>query len=487
MRERSLEGASTVSLFLKNCEELNEWILEKMDQFDNIDILTDLKTVQALQRRHENLERELQPIEERVERCRLLANDVLTAYPSERRNVEKERDKFEKHFLDLKKKAIEKKNRLETAVGREIFNKSAAELMRFLDYVESQLKTEITSKDVNSAENDLKSHSDLGDEINAKEDEFEEVRELGKSLIANHGQNVDLKQLDRKDGILLLYNEKGDLLQQRLDLMMFLREADHIDSQSNLHLQFLANKNVGNDLDEVEQLIRRHTDFENTLMAQDERLQGFCEMGDKLIKAGHYDKVNIKAKTGGAVEKRDKIKAAANDRKTELLKSLKFNEFKTDVGDLSDWIRDKKAVVLDLNTLQVEKKLKKHEAFAGELRANETRLKGCNKAGEKLKKSSPEYEKRVEDLLSKVNKEWEELAGLSIVKMDELRKAEAELNHSKIVNDIDRKMDEIEAGLGAEMGKDRRSCKEMLKRVVGVEQEVEALEKKIAALGDKAG
>lgn len=42
-------------------------------------------------------------------------------------------------------------------------------------------------------------------------------------------------------------------------------------------------------LDDVEALLKRHDDFENTLMAQDERLRSFSEMADKLITAEHYE------------------------------------------------------------------------------------------------------------------------------------------------------------------------------------------------------
>lgn len=42
-------------------------------------------------------------------------------------------------------------------------------------------------------------------------------------------------------------------------------------------------------LDDVEALMKRHEDFENTLFAQDERLKAFSELADKLIQAGHYD------------------------------------------------------------------------------------------------------------------------------------------------------------------------------------------------------
>lgn len=49
-------------------------MLEKMTQLDTDELGPDLKTVQALQRRHQNLERELAPVEEKVNRVNLLAN-----------------------------------------------------------------------------------------------------------------------------------------------------------------------------------------------------------------------------------------------------------------------------------------------------------------------------------------------------------------------------------------------------------------------------
>lgn len=42
-------------------------------------------------------------------------------------------------------------------------------------------------------------------------------------------------------------------------------------------------------LDDVETLLKRHENFLNTLLAQDERLRTFSEMADKLIAARHYE------------------------------------------------------------------------------------------------------------------------------------------------------------------------------------------------------
>lgn len=73
-KERSLEGASSVELFNRTCDEATDWMSEKMTQLDTAELGPDLRTVQALQRRHQNLERELAPVEEKVNRVDLLAN-----------------------------------------------------------------------------------------------------------------------------------------------------------------------------------------------------------------------------------------------------------------------------------------------------------------------------------------------------------------------------------------------------------------------------
>jgi len=57
----------------------------------------------------------------------------------------------------------------------------------------------------------------------------------------------------------------------------------------NLLLSYKINIFFKGSVDDVEALLKRHEDFENSLYAQDERLKTFCEMANKLISANHYD------------------------------------------------------------------------------------------------------------------------------------------------------------------------------------------------------
>ena len=118
-----------MELFNRTCDEARDWMLEKMTQLDTAELGPDLKTVQALQRRHQHLERELAPVEEKVNRVNLLANSVKSSYPNEKTNVNLRQKDVQDLWGKVKAKALERRSRLEDAVGHQIFMNSSKNLV----------------------------------------------------------------------------------------------------------------------------------------------------------------------------------------------------------------------------------------------------------------------------------------------------------------------------------------------------------------------
>jgi spectrin beta len=128
-------ACSSVELFNRTCDEARDWMLEKMTQLDTAELGPDLKTVQALQRRHHHLERELAPVEEKVNRVNLLANSVKLSYPNERSNVNTRQKEVQDLWEKVKAKALERRSRLEDAVGHQIFMNSSKNLVSNINSV----------------------------------------------------------------------------------------------------------------------------------------------------------------------------------------------------------------------------------------------------------------------------------------------------------------------------------------------------------------
>lgn len=314
-KERSLEGASSVELFNRTCDEAVDWMNEKMTQLDIAELGPDLKTVQALQRRHQHLERELAPVEEKVNRVNLLGNSVKNSYPAERNNVTGRQQEIQDMWQQTRAKALERRSRLENAVGQQIFINSSKRLLAWVDSVKEQLNADESARDVATAESLLKRHNELGDEIRAQTDEFTELLALGQQLcLRNPGLTADVPQMMQRltaerEAVQRGWAEKQKWLQQCVELQVFNREADKIDATTKGHEAFLEYADLGvsglrsmfsillilmivlfqNSLDEVEAILKRYADFENTLNAQDKILKGFSDHADRLIGNNHYD------------------------------------------------------------------------------------------------------------------------------------------------------------------------------------------------------
>ncbi|XP_044756004.1 spectrin alpha chain isoform X2 [Coccinella septempunctata] len=472
-KERSLAGASSVELFQKLCEEAKDWMMEKMEQL-KIDILGhDLKTVQALQRKHDNLERELNPLEDKVSKVILLANSVKTSYPSEKGNVMEKQKEIEELWQKVKDKALERRARLEDAVGLQIFDNSCKDLLNWVIDVKNEINAENTVRDVQTAENLLKHHKDLEKEILSKNDEFKQLANLGRKLCKSHENKQDIEgkvqRLEEEQAALMRgWKEKLHWIEQCLQLQNFNKEADNIDAATSAHFNFLEYPDHGSSLDEVEALQKQHRAFTNTLFAQDDRINAFNKRADLLIADQHYESSAIDEKRNHVLDRRSAVKELSQQKWKKLEACKNYQEFCAEVDDLRAWMADKSKTASDesyRDLANLERKLQKHEAFERELRANEGQLRTVNNLGQALISENSIWKDEVARTLSELNSEWQDLVGLSLKKGRCLRQAVNQHAYNSAVDDVKTKLDEIEDHLNSQnLGNDLRSCKDLLRR-----------------------
>lgn len=68
-----------------------------------------------------------------------------------------------------------------------------------------------------------------------------------------------------------------------MDLQLFYRDTEQAETWMNKQEAFLANQDLGDSLDAVESLIKKHQDFEKSLAAQEEKINALDEFATKLI------------------------------------------------------------------------------------------------------------------------------------------------------------------------------------------------------------
>lgn len=80
---------------------------------------------------------------------------------------------------------------------------------------------------------------------------------------------------------------------------------------------FLSNDDLGDSLDSVESLIKKHEDFEKSLAAQEEKINALDEFATKLIQGQHY-----------AADDVARRRASLLDRRKQLMKKVKLTSMK---------------------------------------------------------------------------------------------------------------------------------------------------------------
>ncbi|XP_028171582.1 spectrin beta chain [Ostrinia furnacalis] len=463
-KEKSLEGASSVELFGRTCDEALDWMAEKEQQLAASNAPpSDLRTVQALQRRHAQLERELEPLREKVSTVNLLATDVKNQYPNERANVEARQQEIKAVWERCQAQAAERRSRLESAVGHQIFGRSSQMLQDWLQNVHEQLSSEASAKDVATAEALHKRHQELGDDIKAHEDEFKEVIGLGKQLVGNNPSLTDVADKinhlhDEQKAVEKHWAEKDARLKQLVQLASFNREADHIDAASGAHLACLDYRHTGSSVDEAEALLKRHEELEARLAAQDDRLAALKQRAANLQRQQHYAADHIVARRDAVVQKRDAVRHAAADRRRALLASLAHQQFLAAAEELQSWIQDKTKTAKDQSyrdLANLERKLQKHEAFERELQANEKQLRNVESV------SIVYYTTFYSDFAR-------------ILKVPTFKRS---------VEDAKARLVDLERALKSEeVGTDLRSCKRLMTQHQAVEQELTQWEQKASSL-----
>ncbi|KAK3092932.1 hypothetical protein FSP39_009051 [Pinctada imbricata] len=496
-KEKNLQGASSIELFQSTCDELADWIKEKDNALDLDEYGKDVKGIEALQRKHasvafdeftfefQNLQRELVPVEEKMNRMNFLADSrVRSAYPDEKNYVDQRQKELQDLWDSLKNKADEKKKRLDNSHELQKFNNDAKDLNAWAGATKAKLASAEIPRDVQMAEQMMKEHEDLKDDIDTHKPKFENIRALGASILGKDPKAQDVKDMLHKldedeKAIDDMWKNRNKQLQDAYDLQTFNRDADNVDSVTKSHEKFLEFADVGSTVDGVESLFKRHEDFESTLHAQDEKVKALDELADKLLADQHPDKDHINKRRNEVLENRQKVKDRAAERHNALLAAQGFQEFKRDADELSDWMKEKHKMATDesyRDLTNLPEKLKKHQAFEAELKANNERLKDLNNKGQGMIDDGHQASPEVKTILGNLNTQWKDLTEKAEDRGNKLRQATAQHTLNKALADAQAKLDEMEKSVAnKDLGSDLRGVKELLKKHQGLESDLVVL------------
>lgn len=175
---------------------------------------------------------------------------------------------------------------------------------------------------------------------------------------------------------------------------------------------FVNEYDLGDSVDTVDMLIRKHHNFEKTLHAQSDKIEAL-RAGQHILEASNNPDVErIRQQFDSVMERYTALLESCRVKSRRLEESRKLHEFIRQCSELITWMNAKLQLAYDdgyIDPTNLRSKLRKHLAFDAELQQSQHRVEAVRVDGEKLLKESHYESERVQAQLNQVLEGWEEL------------------------------------------------------------------------------
>ncbi|XP_073733567.1 spectrin beta chain, non-erythrocytic 5 [Callorhinus ursinus] len=379
------------------------------------EVAADLRGLEAQLRRHEELEHELVGTGRQLQELLEAASAVQKLGPGpQARAVRQRQQTLVQAWEALKLRSVQRRTQLERACLLARFHRAVQDYTSWVAAVGQELQGEENSQEPSSGLLMLLSaHRQLRAELEAREELHQMASQLGQQALLAVGTpskevQDGLRALqDERDQVFQAWEQKEEKLQAMHREQLFLRKCGHLDEILTAQEVSLKTGALGNSVEEVEQLIRKHETFQKVLTAQDEKEAALCEQAKTLGGPHVQDRLRT------VLVHRARVKDLAESRGQALHASLLMTGFTRAVTQAQDWIEERiqqlKEPVPPGDLKDKLRLLGKHQAFEAEVQAHETFITSVTKEGEALLAQSHPRAGEVSRRLQVLQEHWRKL------------------------------------------------------------------------------
>ncbi|KAK6634026.1 hypothetical protein RUM44_004633 [Polyplax serrata] len=496
-----LGSAHGVQTFHIECREILCWIEDKKRILQETDSLgMDLIGIMTLQRRLSGMERDLAAIQAKLDSLEKEADAIQKDHSDEADVIRDRIAQIKVVWEQLTQMLKERDAKLEEAGDLHRF-------LRDLDHFQTWLKkiqTDVASEDIPSslaeAEKLLNQHQSIREEIDNYRQDYAKMMEYGERITAEPSTQDDpqymflrerLKAL--KDGweeLHQMWENRQELLSQSLNVQMFNRDAKQAEVLLNQQEHVLSKDDTPANLEQAENLIKRHEAFLTTMEANDDKVNAVVQFANRLCDEGHFDTDKIIKKAENLDDRRNANRDRAILTMNKLKDQLMLHQFLQDCEELGEWIQEKNLTAQDdtyRSAKTVHSKWTRHQAFEAEIGANKDRLFRIQQSGEELMKEKPELADYIKPKIGELSQSFDHLETTTKDKGERLFDANRETLMYQTCDDIDSWMNELEKQIESDdTGTDLASVNILMQKQQMIETQMAVKAKQVSDLESQA-
>ncbi|KAL7669647.1 hypothetical protein ACOME3_010294 [Neoechinorhynchus agilis] len=277
-RGQLLQASFELQKYFHDSREALSLIAERVNSLSD-HLGKDARAVFALLRKHANFERDLTSVNALVSSIQAQSLQLIDLYAGPKADQIKENENSVlSAWNNLQRLVFKRKRDLQDCADMHRFFNMARDLTIWVENILRQMKTGgRPARDVSGIDLLMNNHQALRADIDAREENFTICINLGKDLLSRkHQRSVEIKEKCvqlclLRDRQASEWDERWEQLQLELEVYQFARDAAVAEAWLVTQESYLQIDELGENLDQVENLIRKHEAFEKSIIAQEDR------------------------------------------------------------------------------------------------------------------------------------------------------------------------------------------------------------------------
>ncbi|XP_046711712.1 spectrin beta chain, erythrocytic isoform X1 [Silurus meridionalis] len=276
-RTQLLTSSYDLFKYFYDGKELVVQIEEKQNELPE-DLGEDFSKAESFHRMHAAFERDISSLGKQVQQFQDTAARLHAQYAGIQADAIKA---TEKEVVDAWKGLLAacagRRKQLEETANKFRFFTMVRDLMAWMESIIQQIETQEKPRDVSSVELLMKYHQGIRAEIETRGPKFNDCVELGRTLLAQkHRDSDEIKEklmqlIEKRKEMMLKWDDRWDWLRLLLEVCQFSRDASVAEAWLIAQEPYVASKDLGGSVDEVEKLLKRHEAFEKSTATWEER------------------------------------------------------------------------------------------------------------------------------------------------------------------------------------------------------------------------
>ncbi|XP_036006666.1 spectrin beta chain, erythrocytic isoform X2 [Fundulus heteroclitus] len=420
-KKRKVDSAVSLHNYRLECDETETWIKEKTRVIESTqDLGNDLAAVMTIQRKLFGMERDLAAIEAKLSFLKAEAEQLAQDHPENAADILARRGELDTAWDRLRKTLKDREDSLGEVSKLQTFLQDMDDFQSWLFKTQKAVASEEVPTSLQEAEELLSRHNSVREDINNHEEDYHRVRDTGAQVIQGQEEDPQYQQLEQRlkgldrgwYELQKMWDSRKNFLDQGLGFQQFLRDGKAVETILNNQEYTLAHIDKPDTLAGAEKALKKHEDFVSTMEANEDKIDGAVQSGQRLVDSNNLYSGKIQEKMDSVQDRHNKNKRRAVEVSGKLKDNRDLQHFLQNSQDLNVWINEKMLTAQDTSydeARNLHSKWLKHQAFMAELASNKDWLNKVDQEGQELMDSKPEFEPIVKERLAQLHELWDKL------------------------------------------------------------------------------